>query len=195
MKNYFLALLAGISIVTVSCGDAETPEIVTEENTVLTEDEMIASIKQMDDSLAALINEVVQSNIPMPKLAYHEAINRSKELYATYPKSDFAPMAVEKIQSMYEAIRVPELAAQWRDTLLLKYPNYEGNIMAIQFQAMYYDMEKNNLERAEEYYKMALETGKLDSLTKDQIQSRLDNIDLTYDELIEKRMKEIEEIQ
>lgn len=186
-----IILLFGSAVFLTSCGENANNEVETDETTVLTEQEMQASIHEMDDSLAVLMNEVMVNNSPMNNLAYHEAINRNKEYYSTYPNSDFAPKAVEKISGMYDQIKVYELAAQWRDTLILKYPNYEGVTNAIQLQATSYDIE-NKLDKAEEYYKMAIKRDDLDTAFKAQIESRLEHMDLSLDELIELRTQEIQ---
>jgi len=82
---------------------------------------------------------------------------------------------------------VPELSVKYADSLVEKYPKYEEGWLALQSNAMYYDMEAKPRDKEKvRYYleKLLKEYPDLDPEIIDQVKSRLETIDLTFEELI-----------
>jgi hypothetical protein len=86
------------------------------------------------------------------------------------------------------------LAAQYGDTLIRKYPAYKNRPMVLQSIASAYDMSivPRRKDLVEKYYKLLLKENKdLPAEERESIQYRLDHIDLTFEELIVQRQKDL----
>ncbi|MCH2225373.1 MAG: hypothetical protein MK066_11450 [Crocinitomicaceae bacterium] len=190
MKKYLgIVLVAGLI---VSCG-GETKNDKSYKTEVPEASVLIEGIKVLEDSVLKLSMDL---NGPkqMKGLAQQALIEKLLLLYRTYPKHEKAPSCLDKVQMAYSTIGVHELAAKFADTLLMKYPKYENRLLIIESQITNYDqfIKPRDKEKVKSYYEMIFKDfPNLSEEKKEDYQFRLDNIDLTFDELIEKQMERI----
>lgn len=186
MKKYLIITLL---IVTVACenNDSQEGEEVTVEG-------LKEKIQVMDDSLAVLTTDFLDGKIEkIDRLVYHEAINRNIDFYNNFPDNNYAPYALEKASSMYMAIKVEEKAADWRDTILVNYPDFDRSLDILELQKAYYDgYDSYDKEKVEHYIEKMLEHKKLSDDKREELEYRLENIDLSYKELIQKSNPDLE---
>lgn len=182
MKKYLVITLL---ILAVACENKEH-----EENEAVTVASLKEKIKVMDDSLAVLTTDFLDGKIEkIDRLVYHEAINRSIDFYNHFPEHEYAPFALEKASSMYMALKVEEKAADWRDTILINYPDFERTLDILELQKAYYDDYDNyNKEKVEEVIQIMLEHDNLNEEKRADLEFRLEHIDKSYKELIEMQM-------
>ncbi|RYM35839.1 hypothetical protein ERX46_02255 [Brumimicrobium glaciale] len=173
-----------VLIVFASCNSNN--EEVKEEKEEMTVESMKASIKEMDDSLKVMMDEAIKSpEYKMNRVAYHEAINRNKDFYQTFPNDPYAEKALGKIAGIYLQLNIEEEAVKWRDTLLNNYPNTEDKIGLLELQMNYYDYNMNNKEKIKHYANRLLAIENLSEEKREQYEFRLEHIDKSFEELIE----------
>jgi tetratricopeptide (TPR) repeat protein len=191
MKNYIVIVSVLLGAL-MSCGEEEKK--VNEENKFYTTEVPEANvlrvgIKQLEDS----IMQISQTQGPQSKLtnllkqAYLEKL---KLLYQAYPKDKDAASSLAKIYKVYSDMGVSDLSVKYADTLIERYPKYEERWMALQYNAVYYDVEAvpRNKEKIRYYLeKLIKECPNIDPRTISDSKSRLETIDLTFEELIKEQ--------
>lgn len=190
MKNYLL-MLAVLFGIFVSCGGKEKK--VKEENkfyeTEVPEANVLrVGIKQMEDSLMKLSQAGAEKKLT--NLVQQSLVEKLKLLYQAYPKDKDAAKSLAKVYMMYEGMGVPELSVKYADTLIERYPKYEGRWLALQSNALYYDIVAvpRNKEKVRYYLeKLIKEYPRIDPEIINQAKSRLESIDLTFEELIKQQ--------
>ena len=188
MKNYLL-LLAVLLGTLVSCGGEEKK--VKEENkfyeTEIPEANVLrVGIKQLEDSLMEMSRAGAEKKVT--NLIQQSLVEKLKLLYQAYPKDKDAAKCLSKVYMTYEGMGVPELSVKYADTLIERYPKYEGRLMALESNATYYDVyvEPRNKEKQRYYLeKIVKEYPNVKSAIVENAKFRLKHIDLTFDELIE----------
>lgn len=157
---------------------------------VKSEEAFIAHLNALDDSLKSVITESFKKQDKFPVGAYQKAIEQHLAYYAAYPKSENVAESLDKAQSFYTQLRAEEKAAVWRDTIIFNFKEYKNRPRVIESQGVYYDADNYNPEKIKLYYTMLLEEyPDLDSNKRADIQFRLDNVHLSFDELIELNTK------
>jgi hypothetical protein len=191
MKKYLFGLIAVLALF-ASCGgekegDAKNPEFYTTE--IPEANVLRVGIKQLEDSLNK-ISENPNIEHKVTNLLQQSYVEKLKLMYQAYPKDKDAALSLRKVYMMYSAMGVPELSVKYADTLIEKYPKYKERWLAIQSNAVYYDMEAQprNKEKVRYYLeKLIKEYPNLDPEIINQAKSRLETIDLTFDELIKQQ--------
>lgn len=186
--KYFLGLLLATAFL-VSCGGEEgkgdgNGEFY--ETDIPSPDVLRVGIKGLEDSLMRL-SEDQTADRTLTNLVQQAYIEKLKLMYRTYPKDKDAAHSLRKVYMMYSAMGAPELSVKYADSLVEKYPKYEEGWLALQSNAMYYDMEAQPRDKEKvRYYleKLLKEYPDLDPEIIDQVKSRLETIDLTFEELI-----------
>lgn len=186
MKKYII-----IALLFVATACTDTDDNKKEEVTVSSLKERISI---MDDSLAVLTTDFLEGNIEkIDRLVYHEAINRSIDFYNHFPENEYAPYALEKVSSMYMALKIEEKAADWRDTILVNYPDFDRVLDILELQKAYYDgYDSYNKEKVEEYIERMLEHDKLSNEKRSDLEYRLEYIDKSFKELIQMSNPELD---
>ena len=190
MKNYLVILTVLIGAL-VSCGGEEKK--VKEENkfyeTEIPEANVLRTgIKQLEDSIMKLSQTGAERKVT--NLVQQSLVEKLKLLYQAYPKDKDAAKCLAKVYMMYEGLGVPELSVKYADTLIERYPKYEGRWMAMQSNALYYDVvaDPRNKEKVRYYLeKLIKEYPRIDPEIINQAKSRLETIDLTFEELIKQQ--------
>jgi len=116
------------------------------------------------------------------------------KIYRNYPKSEEAPMYLDKAHVIYSSAGLHGMAVLYADTLIRKYPAYKNRPMVLQSLANAYDLflVPRRKELVQKYYQLLLtENPKLPAEERENIQYRLDHIDLTFEQLIDEQAKNV----
>lgn len=170
-------------VIVYSCGNSVSKDEKTAEA-------LKEIIRMKEDSLAGFQKEM--KNIPMSK--HHELISSLLDFYTRFPKDEYAPVCLDKVQMSYSGMGVYHRASEYADILLEKYPKYINRPMILESQASNYDifMEPRDTTKVKYYYALLLkENPKMDKDKKEGIQMRLKHLDLSFDEYIDLMMKEV----
>lgn len=191
MKNYLVILTVLIGTL-VSCGGEEKK--VKEENkfyeTEIPEANVLrVGIKQLEDSITKISQSTgIESKVK--NLLQQAYLEKLKLMYQAYPKDKDAARSLAKVYMIYSGMGVSDLSVKYADTLIERYPKYEERWLALQSNALYYDMEAvpRNKEKIRYYLeKLIKEYPRIDPEIISQAKSRLETIDLTFEELIEQQ--------
>lgn len=179
MKRLQVCLAAAGVIVLAACSGSGKHE-----KEGVTEETLIESVRQFEDSLKTNTVDPANSAITV------KYADKCLLVYRSFPKSAEAPKYLDKAHIILSGAGLHGLAVQYADTLIRKYPNYKNRLMVLQSLASAYDLfiMPRKKELVEKYYKLLLkENPNLPKEERETIQYRLDNIDLTFDELIAKQ--------
>lgn len=190
MIKYLIGIIA-IASVLVSCGgeDNNKKEDKYYSTEVPEADVLRVGIKQLEDSLVK-ISSNQNSDKSVTGLVQQAYIEKLKLLYQEYPKDKDAALSLRKVYMMYSAIGSPELSVKYADSLIEKYPNYDERWLALQSNAVYYDMQAQprDADKARYYLeKLLKEYPNLDEETIEMTKSRLETIDIPFEELIKQQ--------
>ena len=189
MIKYLFGIIAIASLV-VSCGGEDDKKDKGDGAFYSTEvpeaDVLRIGIKQLEDSLMKLSQSQPGSD-KVTNLVQQACIEKLKLMYQSYPKDKDAALSLHKVSMMYSAMGVPDLSVKYADSLIQNYPKYKDRWLVLQSNAMYYDREVQPRDKEKmRYYleKLINEYPNLDPETLEMTKSRLETIDLTFDELI-----------
>jgi hypothetical protein len=180
MKKMLLLIITGL--LTLSCSNS-TREVDMNEMSV---EQLIASAREMDDSLFNMTTRLLNGEVEkIDRLLYHEGAQRYLEVYKNYPEHAFAPEAIEKAAALYMGIQLDDRAAEWRDTLLIKYPDFKHRVEILELQKEFYDnFFHYNPEMIQHYTKLLLEEPSISEDKKADLRLRLEHIDKRFEEFI-----------
>lgn len=162
----------------------------TEENKP-SKEQLLQRIKEMDDSLRFRMPKAPEAK----NLATYELIDRYLSFYHSYPEDPYSAECLDRVQMIYTGLNIPQRAVQYADTLLLKYPKYTNRALVLENQASTYDMfiTPRDTSKVSYYYNLILKEFPTLSIEKRQdIEFRLKHLKLTLPELIEYRMRKLE---
>ncbi|PHR36720.1 MAG: hypothetical protein COA38_01475 [Fluviicola sp.] len=185
--------IIAISALLVSCGGEDKKGENADKGFYSTEvpeaDVLRVGIKQLEDSLMK-ISQNTNINKTVTNLVQQAYLEKLKLMYEAYPKDKDAALSLRKVYMMYSAMGVSELSVKYADSLIEKYPEYDERWLALQSNAVYYDMEVEPRDKDKvRFYleKLIKEYPKLDPEIIEQAKSRLETIDLTFEELIKQQ--------
>jgi len=171
----FSALLMTLAV--SSCAES------AKEKEVVTVEQKEEQVKMLEDSLKkGLIDPRTQANVDV---RYAESC---LGVYRAARKSEKAPAYLDKAHMIYSSSGMHRLAVMYADTLIQQYPNYKNRPMVLLSLASAYDMFilPRRKDLVKKYYEMLLtENPDLPKDEADGYRFRLENIDKTYDELID----------
>jgi hypothetical protein len=179
MKSLQLPVVLAAIVVMAACTRSGKKE-----KEAVTEAALIESVKQFEDSLKTNAIDPTLATIPV------KYADKCLLVYRSFPKSPEAPKYLDKAHIILSSAGLHGLAVHYADTLINKYPGYKNRPMVLESLASAYDMfiVPRKKELVEKYYKLLLkENPSLPKEQRESIQYRLDNIDLTFDELIAKQ--------
>jgi tetratricopeptide (TPR) repeat protein len=172
--------IGALLIMTASCSDNKEEK---------SREALIEEVERFEDSLK--LNTTTAASGSEISMRYAE---KCLAVYREYPKSEEAPAYLDKAHLILSSAGMYRLAAQYGDTLIRKYPAYENRPMVLQNLASAYDMSivPRRKDLVEKYYRLLLKENKnLPAEERESIQYRLDHIDLTFEELIVQRQKDL----
>lgn len=176
----FVAGMVGLVVLLTACSGGTAKETVTKEA-------LVQEVTVFEDSL--------KRNL-IPAGSREVTINYAEKclaVYRNFPKSKEAPKYLDKAHVILSSNGLHGLAVLYADTLINKYPNYKNRPMVLQSLASAYDLFiiPRKKELVVKYYKMLLkENPNLPKEERENVQFRLDNIDKTFEELIDLQTKE-----
>lgn len=115
------------------------------------------------------------------------------EIYRSFPHSKEAPKYLDRAHMILTSAGMSQRAVLYADTLIRRYPNYNNRPMVLMSLATAYDMflVPRNKQKAEKYYKMWLEENpKAPADQRSDVKYRLQYIDLSYDEMLNRETPE-----
>lgn len=189
MKKFIAASIVGALL--VSCG--ESTETVNTDEVQITEESMLARLDSLEQGLSEMkLNKKTAVEVNSKRI---ELVETLKELYAKFPNSKEAPVALDKIHMTYSGMGKNDLSVAWADTLIMKYPDYENRVMVIESQAASYDnlMEPRDTAKVRYYYELLLKEDKaMDVEKREGIKQRLKYNHLSMEDYIDQKMKSID---
>lgn len=148
------------------------------------------TIQNLDDSLRTEVKNAMQSDsYKMDTSLYRKSIAANINFYKSYPNDKFSDTALQRIAALYRQLNEADLAVNWRDTLLTKFPNTAHKEGLLELQMNYYDYNHYNPEKIKYYIGKLLNIKDLSNEKRKQFEFRLQHIDLTFDQLIELQSK------
>ena len=191
MKIWTLILLLGVL---VSCsGEAEEENDGSYKTEVPSVEVLKAGIVELEDSLMQMSSHIGETKRQHPNLARQALIEKLLLVYRAYPDDAEAASCLDKVHMSYSALQRHDLASLYADTLLHKYPAYEGRAQVIESLASNYDVfiQPRDVSKAKYYYEMLLrEFPNLPAQKKADVEFRLKHIDKTMEELIEMQINQ-----
>jgi hypothetical protein len=178
-----------ISMILASCGGADPSESSNKPS----RDDLKKRIVEMEDSIKGLQADL--TNIKqIPNLTHYELINRLLDYYHFYPEDQFSAECLDKVHMKYTGLNIPSKAAEYADTLLLKYPKYKNRALVLESQGSTFDafLQPRDTSKVRYYYELLLkENPKMDREKRREIKERLNHLDLTFDQYIEYKMNNL----
>lgn len=162
----------------VSCGDEKA--------------ELLNKIKDSENALFEKSQALKPGETLAPELD-QTLVDALLAYYHEFPEDELAPECLDKLHMKFSGSGDFEKAAMYGDTLLTKYKTYVNRAMILESLANIYDMNVSPRDTAKVrmYNELLLKENPDMSAEKvEDIKYRLDNIDLTIGELIQKRISE-----
>jgi hypothetical protein len=153
----------------------------------VTRDDFAQEVTDFEDSLKANAVDVNQLTDQDLGIKYAE---KCLDFYHHFPKDKSAPNYLDKAHVIFASIGLHQRSVMLADTLIQNYPLYKNRSMVLESLASAYDVFiiPRRKDKVKRYYEMLLKESK--TLTNEQrkdIEFRLQNIDLTFEELIQKQ--------
>lgn len=181
MKQAYVWGLGALLAITAACSGNDAAKGGAKEA-------LIESVKQFEDSLKLNTTSAVTS-----QAVAMQYVEKCLQVYRSYPKSEEAPAYLDKAHLILSGSGMFRLAAQYGDTLIRKYPAYKNRPLVLQSLASAYDMSivPRRKDLVRKYYTMLLkENPNLPAEERESIQYRLDHIDLTFEEIVQRRKQQ-----
>ena len=176
----FLTGMVGLLVLLTACSGGAAKETVTQE----------ALLQEVTVFVDSLKRNLIPAGSREVTINYAE---KCLAVYRNFPKSKEAPKYLDKAHVILSSNGLHGLAVLYADTLINKYPAYKNRPMVLQSLASAYDLFiiPRKKELVVKYYKMLLkENPNLPKEERENVQFRLDNIDKTFEELIDLQTKE-----
>lgn len=118
-----------------------------------------------------------------------ELIDLLLNFYRTNPQDQNAPLCLDKVHMIYSSTKRHEKSAIYGDTLVLEYPDYINRPLILESMANVYDMYifPRDTSKVRYYNELLLKENKdISKEKREEIQFKLDNLELTLQEIIMK---------
>ena len=176
MKIKVLSIVLGIFI-TISCDSHNA-------NNEL----MLEKIEKKEQSIKQISIDLKPGQV-IPMSESDELVELLLSYYESFPNSIEAPLCLDKIHMIYSSTKRYPLSIKYGDILLDEYPNYINRTMIIESMSVTYDIFilPRNIEKIRYYNELLLkENPELPEEKREEIEFKLENLDLTLEELIRK---------
>ncbi len=153
--------------------------------------------ESLRESIQLLENELKNTSVnDVDKVAMlkDSLVGELLNYYRKYPNDPYAPECLDKVHFIYSSQMNYVEAAMYADTLINKYPDYINRPMVIESQYNNYDMfiKPRNIDKAKYYLELLLKEDKeMDKERRADFEYRLEYIDLTIEQLMERDMTEL----
>ncbi len=182
----FLLLLASCKNQTAS-----KKTVSSKKNSPLSRNELVSSIKQMEDSIMSLTNSPKPS-AKILSLSNVELINRLVSFYQAFPKDPFSAECLFKIHEKYSELQAPKKALDYGDTLLVNFSNYPNREFLLESMCAIYDVDilPRDTTSLRKYYTLLLKESTVTPEKRKEIQMRLKYIGMNFFEYTEFKNKQ-----
>ena len=172
----FLLLLASCKNQTAS-----KKTVSSKKNSPLSRNELVSSIKQMEDSIMSLTNSPKPSS-KILSLSNVELINRLFSFYQAFPKDPYSAVCLFKIHEKYSELQAPKKALDYGDTLLVNFPNYPNREFLLESMCAIYDVEivPRDTTSLRKYNTLLLKESTVTPEKRKEIQMRLKYIGMNF---------------
>ena len=154
----------------------------------VSDQEMLNRIEQKEKSIKDISIDLRPGQL-IPISESDELVDLLLDYYHTYPKSNQAPVCLVKIHMIYSSTKRYPLSVNYGDTLLKEYPSYINRAMIVESMAVTYDIFilPRNKQKVRFYNELLLkENPNLPLDKREEIEFKLENLDLTLEEMIRK---------
>ena len=182
----FLLLLASCKNQTAS-----KKTVSSKKNSPLSRNELVSSIKQMEDSIMSLTNSPKPSS-KILSLSNVELINRLFSFYQAFPKDSYSAECLFKIHEKYSELQAHKKALDYGDTLLVNFPNFPNRDFLLESMCAIYDVEivPRDTTSLRKYNTLLLKEAKVTPEKRKEIQMRLKYIGMNFFEYAEFKNKQ-----
>jgi lipoprotein NlpI len=192
MINKVLFLFAFLLLLASCKNQSATKKTVSsKKKTPLTRNELVASVKQMEDSIMSLVNSP-KPNAKILSLSNVELINRLFSFYQAFPKDPYSAECLFKIHEKYSELQAHKKALDYGDTLLVNFSNYPNREFLLESMCAIYDVEiaPRDTTSLRKYYTLLLKEAKVTPEKRKEIQMRLKYIGMNFFEYAEFKNKQ-----
>ena len=192
MINKALVLFAFLLLL-ASCKNqtASKKTVSSKKNSPLSRNELVSSIKQMEDSIMSLTNSPKPS-AKILSLSNIELINRLVSFHQAFPKDPYSAECLFKIHEKYSELQAPKKALDYGDTLLVNFPNFPNRDFLLESMCAIYDVEivPRDTTSLRKYNTLLLKEAKVTPEKRKEIQMRLKYIGMNFFEYAEFKNKQ-----
>ena len=145
-------------------------------------------IEAKESSILELSKKLKAGEI-VPLSESDELIDLLLDFYHSNPKDKSAPLCLNKVHMIYSSTNRHEQSAVYGDTLILEYPEYINRALILESMANVYDMYilPRDTVKVRYYNEILLKENKdISKEKREEIEFKLENLDLTLEELIMK---------
>ena len=182
----FLLLLASCKNQTAS-----KKTVSSKKKSPLSRNELVSSIKKMEDSIMSLTNSPKPS-AKILSLSNVELINRLFSFYQAFPKDPYSAECLFKIHEKYSELQAHKKALDYGDTLLVNFPNFPNRDFLLESMCAIYDVEivPRDTTSLRKYNTLLLKEAKVTPEKRKEIQMRLKYIGMNFFEYAEFKNKQ-----
>ena len=187
----FLLLLASCKNQTAS-----KKTVSSKKKSPLSRNELVSSIKQMEDSIMSLTNSPKPSS-KILSLSNVELINRLFSFYQAFPKDPYSAECLFKIHEKYSELQAHKKALDYGDTLLVNFPNFPNRDFLLESMCAIYDVEivPRDTTSLRKYNTLLLKEAKVTPEKRKEIQMRLKYIGMNFFEYAEFKNKQTSNVK
>ena len=192
MINKALFLFAFLLLLASCKNQTASKKIVSsKKNSPLSRNELVSSIKQMEDSIMSLTNSPKPS-AKILSLSNVELINRLFSFYQAFPKDPYSAVCLFKIHEKYSELQAHKKALDYGDTLLVNFPNFPNRDFLLESMCAIYDVEivPRDTTSLRKYNTLLLKEAKVTPEKRKEIQMRLKYIGMNFFEYAEFKNKQ-----
>ena len=174
-----IALFFSILVFLFSCGNEKTDSV--DENKSELKKEIIESISMLEKKGTENTNGITETD-------REELIKSLKNFYTNFPNDEKTPHCLDKLQMIYSSTGDYQKSIEYSEIIIKKFPNYVNRALIIENQAANYDIfiSPRDSSKVRYYYELLLkENNKLDADKKSDIQKRLANNHLNFNQYVD----------
>lgn len=192
MINKVLFLFAFLLLLASCKNQTATKKTVSsKKDSPLSRNELVSSIKQMEDSIMSLINSP-KTSAKILSLSNIELINRLVSFYQAFPKDPYSAECLFKIHEKYSELQAPKKALEYGDILLANFSKYPNREFLLESMCAIYDVEimPRDTTSLRKYYTLLLKEPKVTPEKRQEMQMRLKYIGMNFFEYTEFKNKQ-----